>query len=67
MIKIDDTINYIGTAEQLVALFLEDVPVQELQGMQVVNIDKGTYDKGLSVYTDAGYVFPENLLEVNCE
>jgi hypothetical protein len=67
MIKIDDTVNYTGTAEQLVALFLEDVPVQELQGMQVVFMDDLTYDKGLSVYTDAGYVFPENLLEVQSE
>jgi hypothetical protein len=67
MIKIDDTVNYTGTAEQLVALFLEDVPVQELQGMQVVNIDELTYGKGLSVYTDAGYIFPEKLLEVQNE
>ena len=51
MIKIDDTVNYTGTAEQLVAGFLEDVPVQELQGMQVVNIDEGTYDKGLMQFT----------------
>jgi hypothetical protein len=64
MIKIDDTVNYIGTAEQLVALYLEDVPVQELQGMQVVNIDRGTYDTGSSVYTDSGYVFPDKLLEL---
>ena len=63
-IAVGDTVNYTGNAEQLVSIYLEDVPVLELQDMQVVNTDLGTYDHSLSVYTDAGYVFPANLLEI---
>jgi len=63
-ITVGDTVNYTGNAEQLVSIYLEDVPVLELQDMQVVNTDLGTYDHSLSVYTDAGYVFPANLLEI---
>ena len=45
-------------------IYLDDIPVLELQDMLVVNTDLATYDNSLSVYTDAGYVFPANLLEI---
>ena len=63
-IQVGDTVKFIGNAEQLMNIFLDDVPVLELQDMLVVNTDYATYDNSLSVYTDAGYVFPANLLEI---
>ena len=63
-IQVGDTVKFLGNAEQLMNIYLDDVPVLELQDMLVVNTDLGTYDHSLSVYTDAGYVFPANLLEI---
>jgi hypothetical protein len=57
-------VEFKGNAQDLVNIFLEDVPVLELQRMEVVNIDNGTYDKGMSIYTDNGMVFPEALLRI---
>ena len=57
-------VEFKGNAQDLVNIFLEDVPVLELQRMEVVNIDKGTYDKGISIYTDNGMVFPDVLLRI---
>ena len=64
MINVGDKVNFIGTAEQLVAIYLEDVPVLELQNMEVVDVDDITYDDSKSIYTEEGYVFPAKLLEV---
>ena len=63
-IKAGDRVDYIGTGEQLVAIYLEDIPVPQLAYMEVTHTDYGTYDNDLSVYTDYGYVFPAKLLEV---
>jgi hypothetical protein len=60
-------VEFKGTAQDLVNIFLEDVPVLELQRMEVVNIDNGTYDKGMSIYTDNGMVFPDGLLRIGGE
>tara|TARA_R110000787_G_scaffold148401_2_gene262338 strand:- start:569 stop:778 length:210 start_codon:yes stop_codon:yes gene_type:complete len=57
-------VEFKGTAQDLVNIFLEDVPVLELQRMEVVNMDNGTYDKGMSIYTDNGMVFPDGLLRI---
>ncbi len=62
--EIGDAVDFIGNAQDLVSIFLEDVPVLELQRMEVVNIDNGTYDKGMSIYTDNGMVFPGGLLRI---
>ncbi len=62
--EIGDVVDFTGNAQDLVNIFLEDVPVLELQRMEVVNIDNGTYDKGISIYTDNGMVFPDGLLTI---
>ena len=59
-----DKVNFIGTAEDLCRIYLDDVPVLELQNMEIVTIDEHTYDVGLSITTEEGYIFPENLLVV---
>jgi hypothetical protein len=41
--------------------------IVEFQRMEVVNIDNGTYDKGMSIYTDNGMVFPDGLLRIGGE
>ena len=53
-IQVGDTVKFLGNAEQLMNIYLDDVPVLELQDMLVVNTDLATYDNSLSVYTDAG-------------
>ena len=57
MIKTDDTVTYIGTAEELVAIYLEDTPVQEFHEMRVF------YATQEEVTTYSGYKFPVGLLE----
>ena len=61
---VGDKVNFTGTAEDLRRIYLDDVPVLELQNMEIVTIDEHTYDVGLSITTEEGYIFPENLLGV---
>ncbi len=65
--EVGNFVDFVGNGQDLIDIFLEDVPVQELSNMEVVNIDNGTYDKGMSVYTDNGMVFPEGLLRIGGE
>jgi hypothetical protein len=63
MIEINDKVDFIGTLKDLEDIYLEDVSKKDLINMTVVAIDNYTYDEGLTISTNAGFVFPENLLK----